>query len=101
MNKEEMDYFLSSVQVITQARDQDERNLQELIHHPGMPVFLGLLFGSRQALYATLSTLRLGDEDTRHRASVLQGKIQGLELTIETVREQAVPSEAEESERNS
>lgn len=100
MNTEEMDNFLGRVPVLSKVIDEDERNLQELIHHPGLPVFLGLLLGSRQALYATLSVLRLGDEDGRHRASVLQGKIQGIELTIQTVREQAVPSSAADSERS-
>ena len=100
MNTEEMDNFLGRLPVLSKVDSEDERNLQEFIHHPGLPVFLGLLLGSRQAFYATLSNLRLGDEDTRHRASVLQGKIQGIELTIQSVREQAVPSQAEESERS-
>jgi hypothetical protein len=100
MNTEEMNAFLGSVKVITEVRGEDERHLQEMLIHPGLPVLLGLMFGSRQALYATLSTLPLGDEDMRHRASVLQGKIQGVELLVQTVREQAVPSQSEESERS-
>lgn len=96
MNSEEMEGFIGRVKVLTQAKGEDERHLQEMLIHPGLPVLLGLMFGSRQALYATLSTLPLGDEDMRHRASVLQGKIQGIELLVQTVREQAVPSNASE-----
>lgn len=96
MNTEEMNLMLSKVKVLAELNDEEERNIQELILHPGLPVLLGLVFGSRQALYATLSTLPLGDEDMRHRASVIQGKIQGLELVIQTVREQAVGSSEDE-----
>lgn len=96
MNSEEMNVLLNNVPVLAQVRGEDERHLQELLLHPGLPILLGLMFGSRQALYATLSTLPLGDEDMRHRASVLQGKIQGIELLVQTVREQAVPSSGEE-----
>lgn len=100
MNTEEMNSFLAKVPVLTEVRGEDERHLNELILHPGLPILLGLMFGSRQALYATLSTLPLGDEDMRHRASVLQGKIQGIELLVQTVREQAVPSSASDERKS-
>jgi len=67
----------------------------ELLGSKGLGVLLGLIFGSRQGLYAALSYQNMGDDNGRWRAGVLQGKIQGIELVIQTVRELAVSVEAD------
>lgn len=91
MNSREMESWLGRLPVLSELRGKDEQAVQEMLGSDGLTAILGLLLGSRQAFYATLSALPLGEETMRHRASVLQGKIQGIELVIQTVRELGVP----------
>lgn len=92
MNIEEMEQWLKRIPVLTAPRNpEEELNINELLLHPGLPILLGLLFGSRQAFYAQLSYQPLKDDDGSWRAAVLQGKIQGIELVVQTVKELAVP----------
>lgn len=96
MNSREMDAWLDKLPVLTAPRDSDEeRMLMELLGSKGLGVLLGLIFGSRQALYAILSYQNMGTEDGRWRAAVTQGKIQGIELVIQTVRELATSVKAD------
>lgn len=101
MNSREMEAFLARVPVLVEAKGDNERNINELLAHPGLPVLLGLILGARQGLYAQVSYLPNGDQVQSHRISVLQGKIQGLEMTIQTVRELAVPVEATDERKDS
>lgn len=102
MNNREMEAWLGRLPVISKLDGEAERHVMELLGSPGLTAFLGLLLGTRQGLYAAISVLPNGDPVMSHRLSVLQGKIQGLELVINTVRELAVQSsgEAIEVERN-
>lgn len=93
MNDREMEAWIKRIPVLTAPRNSDEQiALEELLVSKGLPVLLGLLFGSRQALYAQLSYAPMRDDDGVWRAAVLQGKIQGIELVIQTVKELAVPT---------
>lgn len=96
MNDREFDAWLHKIPVLTEPRTSDEEQaLQELIGGKGLTVLLGLLFGTRQALYASLSYQSMGKGDGRWRAAVTQGKIQGIELVVQTMRELAVPVSSE------
>jgi hypothetical protein len=95
MNNREMEAWLAKIPVISKLDSEQERAIMETLGSPGLTALLGLLFGSRQALYAQVSYAPNGDPVMSHRVSVLQGKIQGLELVVQTVRELAVPSSGE------
>lgn len=96
MNKREVEAMLNNLPVLSSVPISAEADLQDLLAHPGLPTLLGLVLGSRQAFYATLSRLPLGTAEKSCVAAVIQGKIIGLETIIETVREQAVSSDADE-----
>lgn len=93
MNSREMESWLSRIPHIVELRGEQERQIQEALGQPALTVLLGLIFATRQGLYAQLSGLPNGDPVMSHRVSVLQGKIQGLELVVQTVRELGVPVE--------
>lgn len=92
MNNREMEAWLDRLPVLSKLTGEQEREVMELLGKPGLTALLGLVLGSRQALYAQVSYAPNGDPVMSHRVSVLQGKIQGLEMVVQTVRELAVPS---------
>lgn len=98
MNNREMESWLSKLPVLSKLDGENERDVMELLGSPGLTALLGLVLGTRQALYAQVSYLPNGDPVMSHRLSVLQGKIQGLELVVQTVRELAVSSSGNENE---
>lgn len=102
MNSKEMEAWLNRIPHIVELRGEPERALQEALGSPALTALLGLIYATRQGLYAQLSHLPNGDVTMSHRVSVLQGKIQGLEMVVQTVRELGVPSSASDKaiERN-
>jgi len=101
MNNREVEAWLARIPVLTRLPADSENEVMELIGHKGLAALIGLVFGERQGLYAQLSLYPLDDDAHRYRAAVLQGKIQGIESFINTVRECAVSSSGEEESRRS
>jgi len=96
MNDREMEAWLAKIPVLTEPRTLDEEHeLQMILGSKGLTVLLGLVLGARQAQFVLLSYQNMGSEDGRWRAAVTQGKIQGIELVIQTVRELAVSTKAD------
>lgn len=75
----------------------DVEAIKTLIGHEGFSLLLGLLMGSRQAYFVALANLPLGNSADAARLSVLQGKVQGIDLIRETLLEQ-FPQPAEDKE---
>ena len=95
MNNREMENWLKTLPVLTEVKGEMEIALMEQLGGKALTGLLGLLLGARQAFYAQLSGINLGDRPHRHTAAVIQGKIQGIELVINTMRELAVRSSSE------
>lgn len=92
MTREEVETFFGNCPVLTDVRSgQDVDAIQDLIKHPGFEVLVGLMFGARQGNYGMLSQVPLGTAADSCRASVLQGRIQGIELLMQTVVEHITP----------
>lgn len=70
--------------------------MQDLLKHPALPLFWGLLQGSKQAQLVVLANSPLTNMETVSRASVIQGTIKGVDLFYHTLLEQAVPSQGAE-----
>lgn len=68
-------------------KDSERDKLDELIGHEGFGLLLSLLGGERQGCYVQLSLLNLADDGMRRQATVLQGKIAGIERVRETLLE--------------
>lgn len=97
MNREEMETWLSEVPVLVEPQSgEDQMNLLDLMNQPGFKVLVGLLFGARQGAYAQLSQSPLGTAAQSCAASVIQGRISGIEMIFETVLEHSTPSGADE-----
>lgn len=93
MNREETEAWLNRVPVLSEPSDEQAEALRALFGSVGLTTFLGLLLGARQALYAFMSNVPLGDAENDCAAAVVQGKIRGIELVFDTVREQSVESD--------
>lgn len=96
MNRKDTEAWLSRVPVISQPSDEQAEALRGLFGSVGLTTLLGLILGTRQALYAFMSNVPLGGPENDCAAAVVQGKIRGLELVFDTVREQAVSDETDE-----
>lgn len=92
---EEVERWLKTVPVISEPSDEQAEALRGLFGSVGLTTLLGLLLGTRQGLYAFLSNQPLAGEGAA-AAAVTQGKIKGLELVIQTVREMAVSQSDDE-----
>lgn len=92
MNREELDEFFNNCPVLTDVRSgADVDALHDLIKQPGFEVLVGLLFGARQGQYAALANSPLGTAAESCRASVIQGRISGIEMIMQTVVEHVTP----------
>lgn len=101
MNTREFEAWLARIPVLTNLPTDDEREVMELLGGKGLTALLGLLLGERQGLYAQLSYHSLGNEEVRYRAAVTQGKIQGIERIIQTVRDLAVSDNTDNADERS
>lgn len=101
MNNSEVEGWLKNIPLVTALDTDQERAVMELIGSKGLTVLIGMLLAERQGYYVQLSMVRLGTDEMRAYASVLQGKIQGIERIVETVRELAKSGKAGEDEQRS
>lgn len=76
---------------------KDQEAVEEVLKHKGFWLIYELMLGSRQAYYSSLSHAPIGNMSEVHRAAVIQGTIQGIELFAQTVVEQGVSSPESES----
>lgn len=89
-SEEDVERWLKTVPVIGKPSDEQAEALRGLFGSVGLTTLLGLCLGARQGLYAFLSNQPIGGPEADCAAAVTQGKIRGLELVFDTVREIAV-----------
>ena len=78
--------WLEGTPVLDKPQDSKQTEaVRELAGNEGFRIFLGLLLGSREAFYVQLARLPLNSADAAARASVIQGKIAGIDLARQTV----------------
>ena len=78
----------------TDRLDREQSNaLLSLLGDEGLKALIALMMGARQGLYVALSNQPLGTEDGRHRASVIQGQIAGIDLLPQTLLELVIPAQ--------
>lgn len=97
MNLPDTERWLSRLPVISDPSDEQRNALNDLYESVGLTTLLGLLLGARQGLLVFLSNLPLGTPEADCAAAVIQGKIRGLEMVSDTVREMSV---SDDDERN-
>jgi hypothetical protein len=98
MNVNETERWIQSIPTIAEPSDEQADALRGLFGSAGLTTFLGLLKGARQGRYAFLSNVPLGGAENDCAAAVIQGTIRGLEIAFDTVREVAVPMDADEGD---
>lgn len=76
---------------------EENREIQKLVGNPGFGLLLQMLAAERQGFYVQLSHINLADAAGTRLASVLQGRIQGIERIREAVLE-LYPDEVPASE---
>lgn len=83
---------LEAIPVLAQLADTKQHEaVQSLLDNEGFRLFLGLMLGTRQALYAQLAMRPVANAADAARASVIQGQIQGIDLFRETMLESFMP----------
>lgn len=99
MHRADLENALRNAQVLENLPDSKaEEAMQELLKHPAIPLLWGLMLGAKQALYRTLENLPLGNMAEVSFASVIQGKIKGIDMFYDTLLELSVPSPEQEQE---
>lgn len=89
MDSGKVEDFLTSLKHIVEPTSQEFDSVMELVDQPGFGVFLGMLLAAKEAFRVQLSVLPLGTPENQHLASVLQGRIQGIEVSRQTLLELA------------
>lgn len=92
MNREELEQQFLDVVPLTELDNKQQAEAEEVLRHPGLKHIYGLMLGGRQALYAGLSNYPLTNMETVAAASVIQGRIKGIESFRDTLLELTVPS---------
>jgi hypothetical protein len=93
--REKMEAWFHTIEPRAEVKDgKEQEQLLDLFNHAGFEVFLGLMYGARQAQYAALAESPLGSAEASWRAGVIQGTIKGIELAFNTALEHSVPSGA-------
>lgn len=97
MNKEELEKWLQSAKVLTEedVTSAMRGEIEAVIGKAGLLHIIGLMLGAREAFYVQLSHTALGDPAQVARASVIQGKIQGVDLIRQTLLELHTPASAD------
>jgi len=99
MRRDELIKMLDEAPVLTKLPDVESTSaFEELLKHPGLPLLWGLLLGSKQAHFAALSAAPLGNLEEVRRAGVLQGTIRGIDMIYQTLVEQSVPSQMDDTQ---
>lgn len=95
--KEEVIRWFESLPVLADVKlGVDRQALLDLAGHHGFGVFIGLMMGARQAFYTQLAALPISNMESAARASVIQGRVQGIDLIRETLLEQFIqPAEGQ------
>lgn len=78
--------WLRGLKLVTEPTAEEYDQLMDLVGHKGFGVLVGLLLAERQGAYVMLSHASL-HADRVHEASVLQGKIMGIERAASTLLE--------------
>lgn len=63
----------------------EQEAIESLLGHPGLPVLLGTLLGTRQGCYVQIAAMPLVSEASRYQAAVLQGTIKGIDLVSQSL----------------
>jgi len=93
MNQADVVQVFSEVTLKTALDSAELGKIEDMLKHPGFKLYAGLLLGSRQALLMALANTPLGTAEKSAQASVLQGKVHGLDLALETIVELFTPAE--------
>ena len=94
--KEDIQRWLEETPVIDRFQDSKQKEaFLELVGHEGFRVFLGLMLGLQQTFMRQLASpaLPINGAEGAARASVLQGKIQAIDLERQSVLDLVCPNE--------
>lgn len=84
---EECKRWLEGLDPLAEPTHDDIHLMQGLAHNEAFGLLLRYLGSERQGYLVALSLISLSTEENRASASVLQGKIQGIERIRETLLE--------------
>lgn len=98
MNRAELEDAFLKVAPLDVLDSRQQSEVEELLRHPGLQHIYGLMLGERQGLYAALSNFPMTNMETVAAASVLQGRIKGIESFRSTLLELTVPNGEEQKE---
>ena len=85
MNQREVMNILEDIPLRTELTSAEAAEVALALSHPGFKHIIGLMLGARQAQYVMLTNVGLGTAERSCQASVIQGKIQGLDSLRETI----------------
>lgn len=85
-----VDRFFKNLAIVDKiAREDAVRSILSVLDHPGFAQLLGLIIGERNGLLLALANLELSSAEKIARASVLQGRVQGIDTLHRTLIEVA------------
>lgn len=84
MNKKDILHKMENAEVLTSLNSIQLAELEALIKSSGFAHYVGLLLGAKQAQLMALAQQQLGTSELSCRASVLQGTIRGIDLSLQS-----------------
>lgn len=99
MQQKELMDMLEPVVPLVMLNGVQQQEAEATLKSPGFRHIYGLMLGSRQAFYASLSNARLGNAEQVTAAARIQGIISGIELFRDTVVSLTVP-DGDDKEQN-
>lgn len=79
--------WLDKAEAISELTKEQREQVETLLGSSAMLTLLGLMLGARQALLVGLSRIPIINNEAVATASVIQGKIQGIDLLPQTLLE--------------
>lgn len=92
MDAQQLKDRLDNCPILTEVPDSKAQEaLERILTDEGFFILYGLLLGTRQTHFASLSQAPLGSMAEVSRAAVIQGRIQGIEFLYSTAIEVVSP----------